>query len=51
MTVQETIDELTNETFSNEKDYALEVKDRDGNVYFITGYDWCNQTLLVEKET
>ena len=49
-TVQEIIDQLTSETFENEKEYSLDVKDKEGNTYTITGYDWCNQTLLVSKD-
>lgn len=50
MTVQEVIEKLTYETYENEKEYSLDVKDKDGNTFTVTGYDWCNQTLLVAKE-
>lgn len=50
MTVQEVIDKLTDDTYENEKEYALDVKDEEGNAYTITGYDWCNATLLVTRE-
>lgn len=50
MTVQEAIDKLVEETYPNEKTQQLDIKDQDGNYFTITGYDWCNKTILVSKE-
>lgn len=49
MKVKEVIKKLVEDTFENEKEYQLEIKDKEGNVYRVTGYDWCDTTLLVEK--
>lgn len=48
-TVQNVIDSLISETYDNEKIYTLDVKDEDGSVYTITGYDWCDRTLLIRR--
>lgn len=49
MKVNEVIDKLVKETYENEKEYQLDVKDKEGNLYRVTGYNWCDTTLLVEK--
>lgn len=49
MKVKEVIKKLVEDTFENEKEYQLEIRDKEGNVYRVTDYDWCDTTLLVEK--
>lgn len=50
MTVQEVIDKLKEDTYTNELGYTLDVEDEEGNRYQITGYDWCNAILRIVKE-
>ena len=49
MTVRELIKELTEETFDNEKDYAITFKDNDGKEYEVAYYDWCNQQIRIQE--
>lgn len=50
MTVNELIDDMTKNTFHNEKEYELTVKDPDGVEYSISYYDWCDQILVLKKK-
>lgn len=49
MSVKELIQKMIEETFENEKEHEIEVKDKEGNFFRVTGYDWCDQIILVEK--
>lgn len=49
MTVRELIEELSKETYENEKDNRITFKDVDGKEYEVAYYDWCSQQIRIQE--